>query len=138
MEQKTIINQLLKSVDQSDHIMGPDRALATLVEYGDYQCEDTRAAYLVVKKLQARFGEDLRFAFRNFPLAGTHKHAQSAAEAAEAAGAQGLFWEMHEALFQRRDLSDHVLSELAEEIGLDIDRFEWDMSEHVYASRHDW
>jgi protein-disulfide isomerase len=127
---------LLKSIDQSDHIQGTDSALATVVEYGDYQCADTRAARLVVTRLQMSFEDGMRFVFRNFPLTDVHKHAQNAAEAAEAAGVQGMFWEMHEALFQHQDdLSEHVLSECAEEIGLDVDRFEWDMSEHAHASR---
>ena len=136
MQQKTISNQLSKSIDQSDHIQGPDSASATLLEYGDYQCVDTRAARLVVARLQMSFPHGLRFVFRNFPLTDVHSHAQNAAEAAEAAAAQGMFWEMHEALFQHQDdLSDHVLSECAEIIGLDLDRFEWDMSEHAHASR---
>ncbi len=80
--------------------------------------------------------EGLRFVFRNFPLSTAHPHAQHAAEAAEAADAQGKFWEMHDLLYEHQEsLDDAHLRRFAEQIGLDIDRFERDMAENRYAAR---
>jgi protein-disulfide isomerase len=81
---------------RSDHIQGPANALVTLMEYGDYQCSFCGAAHPTVKQIQRLFGENLCFVFRNFPLAQIHPYAEVAAEAAEAAGAQKKFWEMHD------------------------------------------
>jgi len=108
----------------------------TLVEYGDYECPYSGAAYPIVKQIQARMGGRLRFVFRNFPLVSVHPHAERAAEAAEAAGAQGKFWEMHDRLFQSQPrLGDAFLSSYAERLGLDVDRFHKELSEHTYAGR---
>src|SRR5260370_10371843 len=74
-----------------DHVEGPADAVVTLVEYGDYECPYSGAAYPIIKELQARMGSRLRFVFRNFPITPAHPHAEQAAEAAEAAAAQGKF-----------------------------------------------
>ncbi|MDP9268498.1 MAG: DsbA family protein [Acidobacteriota bacterium] len=111
-------------VGADDHVQGPATAAVTLVEYGDYECPHCGHAYPIVKQLQEEFGDDLRFVFRNFPLANAHPHAQLAAEAAEAAGAQGKFWEMHDWLFENQDdLSSENIVAGAEELGLDMKRF---------------
>jgi len=86
-----------------DHIQGPIDAEIALLEYGDYECPFCGEVYPVVKAIQQRLGESLCFAFRNFPLANMHPHSARAAEAAEAAGAQGRFWEMHDILFENQD-----------------------------------
>ena len=86
-----------------DHIQGPLDAPIALVEYGDYQCSYCGEAYLVVKAIQEHLGGRLCFAFRNFPLSNAHPYAEHAAEAAEAAGAQGKFWEMHDVLYENQD-----------------------------------
>jgi protein-disulfide isomerase len=85
-----------------DHVLGPDTALVTLVEYGDFECPSCRQAYPAVKILRKHFGDRMRFVFRNFPLREIHPHAELAAEAAEAAGAQGKFWPMHDVLFEHQ------------------------------------
>ena len=87
-------------VGARDHASGPTAAPLTLVEYGDYECPYCGAAYPIVKDVQRVIGDELRFVFRNFPLGEIHPHALEAAEAAEAAAAQGQFWEMHD-LFVR-------------------------------------
>src|ERR687886_530610 len=119
----------------SDHIRGSINAPITLVEYGDYECPYTAMAYPVVKKIMSQFGEKLYFVFRNFPLNDIHPHAQTAAEAAEAAAAQDKFWDMHDYLFEhQRALDDSHLLQYAEKVGLDIERFKKDMTGNAYAS----
>src|SRR5881396_2746169 len=111
-------------VGERDHIQGPADAAVTLVEYGDYECPHCGRAYPIVKAIQKHMERKLRFVYRNFPLRESHPHAQCAAEAAEAAGAQGRFWEMHDRLFERQfALEDHNLLEYAAELGFDVDRF---------------
>jgi protein-disulfide isomerase len=90
----------------------------------------------VVKELQRQFGDQLRFAFRHFPLATAHPHAQHAAEAAEAAGGQGQFWEMHHVLFENQHaLEDEDLARYAAALGLDLDAFIDDLARHTHAPR---
>jgi protein-disulfide isomerase len=119
-----------------DHIQGPADAPVTLVEYGDFQCPYCGRAYPIVKEVQSRLGDRLRFVFRNFPITTSHPNAEHAAEAAEAAGAQGRFWEMHDHLFEnQKRLRDQDLHRYAEELGLDVTRFDQEMADHVYADR---
>jgi protein-disulfide isomerase len=128
--------QLTPAVSTKDHIAGPDDAPVTLVEYGDYECPYCGMAYLVLKKAQQQLGSGLRFVFRNFPLAEAHPHARMAAEAAEAAGAQGKFWEMHDALFEHQDaLEPEDLAGYAKSIGLDVAKFKRDLEAGTYAKR---
>ena len=119
-----------------DHVQGPATAPVTLVEYGDYQCPDCGRAHPIVKQIQQRLGRQLRFVFRNFPLTHSHEHALQAAEAAEAAGAQGRFWAMHDLIYehQRALETQHLLS-YAERLGLDVGRFEQDLVGHVHLAR---
>src|SRR5260221_8486988 len=91
--------KLAVPVNAQDHIRGNPNAPLTLLEYGDYQCPYCGAAYPVVEQVRQHFGDRLRFVFRHFPLTQVHPAAESAAEAAEAAGAQGKFWEVHAMLF---------------------------------------
>jgi len=122
--------------DDRDHIQGPADAAVTLVEYGDYECPYCGAAYPIVKELQARMGDRLRFVFRNFPISTSHPHAEQAAEAAEAGAAQGRFWEMHDLLYEnQRRLRDQDLHAYAEQLGIDVERFDKDLAEHVHAPR---
>jgi protein-disulfide isomerase len=128
--------KLKPPVGANDHVEGPAKAPVTLVEYGDYECPYCGEAYPVVKALQKRLGDQVRFVFRNFPLAEAHPHAEHAAEAAEAAGAQGKFWEMHDLLFANQDrLTPHHLRGLAERLGLDLAAFTAEMDDHVYLQR---
>ena len=106
-----------------DHVQGPIDAPILLLEYGDYECPYCGAAYPVIKAVQKRLGDRLCFAFRNFPLVNSHPHAQHAAETAEAAGAQGRFWEMHDLLFEHQEaLEDEDLAQYASALGLDARR----------------
>ena len=119
-----------------DHIQGSADAPVTLVEYGDFQCPFCGRAYRSVKEVQARMGERLRFVFRNFPISTSHPYAEQAAEAAEAGAAQGRFWEMHDHLFEnQKRLRNDDLHRYAEELGLDVERFDRELAEHVYAAR---
>jgi protein-disulfide isomerase len=106
-----------------DHLQGPVDAPIMLLEYGDYECPYCGAAYPVIKAVQEQLGDRLCFAFRNFPLVNSHPHAQHAAETAEAAGAQGRFWEMHDLLFEHQEaLEDEDLAQYASALGLDARR----------------
>ena len=122
--------------DDRDHIQGPAEAAVTLVEYGDYECPYCGAAYPIVKDLQARMGDKLRFVFRNFPISTSHPHAEQAAEAAEAAAAQGKFWQMHDLLYEnQRHLETDDLIAYARRLGLDVPRFQRELADHVHAAR---
>ncbi len=119
-----------------DHVQGPADAPATLVQYGDYECPYCGAAYPIIKEVQARMGERLRFVFRNFPISTSHPHAEQAAESAEAAAAQGRFWDMHDLLYEnQRHLRDDDLHAYAEQLGLDVEVFDRELAEHVHAAR---
>jgi protein-disulfide isomerase len=121
---------------ERDHIRGSFNAPATLVEYGDYQCPFCGTAHLVVEAVRETLGNELCFAFRHFPLTTVHPYALGAAEAAEAAGAQGKFWPMHDLLFEDQDhLAPPDLVARARVLGLDIDRFENDLRGDVYHRR---
>ncbi len=123
-------------VGDRDHVQGSGSSVVTLVEYGDYECSHCGRAYPIVKEVQRRFGSQLRFVFRNFPLGQIHPHAQHAAEAAEAAAGQGRFWEMHDALFEHQNaLDDRHLMQYATALGLEHERFQQDLASHIYASR---
>ena len=123
-------------VGPGDHQVGANDAPITLLQYGDYECSHCGRAYPIVKEVQRRLGPKLRFVFRNFPLAEAHPHAQHAAEAAEAAGGQDRFWEMHDALFEhQRSLDDRHLVQYAEALGLDLQQFQQDLTSHAYAGR---
>jgi protein-disulfide isomerase len=122
--------------EDRDHIQGPTDAAVTLVEYGDYECPYCGAAYPIIKEVQSRMGERLRFVFRNFPIATSHPHAEQAAEAAEAAATQGSFWQMHDLLYENQGrLRDPDLRDYAERLALDVERFDKELAEHVHASR---
>jgi len=122
--------------EERDHMQGPPAARVTLVEYGDYECPYCGAAYPIVKEVQERMGDRLRFVFRNFPITTSHPHAEQAAEAAEAAAAQGRFWQMHDHLYEhQRHLKDADLHGYAEQLGLDVETFDNELAEHVHAQR---
>jgi protein-disulfide isomerase len=128
--------RLTVPVSERDHVLGPATAPVTLVEYGDYECPFCGAAHRRVERVLQVMGNDLRFAFRHFPLSQIHPHAYQAAEAAEAAGAQGRFWEMHDLLFENQDrLGLRDLIGFAGALGLDLERFVTDLRGHAHAGR---
>jgi Na+/H+ antiporter NhaA len=117
-----------------DHVRGPADAAVTLVEYGDYECPHCGRAAPVIRELLGRHEGEVRFVFRHLPLTDVHPNAALAAEAAEAAAAQGRFWEMHDALFDRQDaLQLPDLVDRADQLGLDVDAFERDLSSGHFA-----
>ena len=127
---------LTPPVGKRDHIHGPATATVTLVEYGDYQCPFCGDTHPIIQKLQKHFGDQLRFVFRNFPQVRVHAYAQRAAEASEAAGGQGKFWEMHDYLYEHSEPFDaENLARAAGALGLDKVKFDRDVAERAYAAR---
>ena len=123
-------------VGTQDHSQGSADALVTLVQYGDYECPYTRQSTTGVRAIQQQLGTQLRFVFRNFPLTEIHPHTLHSAEAAEAADAQGKFWEMHDYIFHHQHtLEDADLMHFAETVGLDITQFEQDMTQQHQLRR---
>ena len=116
--------RLVVPVSERDHHQGPATAPVTLVQYGDYECPYTRQSTNVVRAIQQQLGDQLRFVFRNFPLTEIHPHALHAALAAEAAAAQGKFWQMHDSIFHHQHtLEDADLEQFAEAVGLDLQQY---------------
>lgn len=131
--QELDLSRLLLPIHPDDHVRGPADAPYTLVEYGDYECPDCGRLFGVIRDLQAELGDMLRIAFRHYPLSGIHPHAQLAAEAAEAAGAQNHFWEMHDLLFKNQNaLAPKDLYRYAEQLGLDTKRFRKELKGRRY------
>jgi len=127
---------LAAPVSERDHIRGPATAAVTLVEYGDFECRYCGAAYPVVNALEAHVGARMRLVYRHFPLERIHPHAKLAAEAAEAAGAQGKFWEMHARLFEHQlELQGEDLVRHAADLRLDLDQFALELAKHTHAER---
>jgi len=119
-----------------DHVLGPAEASVTVLEYGDYECPYCRGAARDVDRMLGLYPASIRFVFRNFPIQQLHPHAEQAAEAAEAAAAQGRFWEMYECLLRpssRLDL-DSLLS-YARDLGLEVDRFSREVTGRAYAQK---
>jgi protein-disulfide isomerase len=127
---------LAVAVTAIDHSTGPDHARVVVVEYADFECPICHAVEPAVRQLLATHASDLEFVFRHFPLEDSHPHALMAAEAAEAAAAQGKFWPMHDLLLRdpnhlgRRHLESH-----AESLGLDMARFTAEMDDEIYRQR---
>jgi protein-disulfide isomerase len=133
MTQRT---RLAVPVSEQDHSQGPATAAVTLVQYGDYECPYTRQSTTVVRALQQQLGDQLRFVFRNFPLTEIHPHALHAALAAEAAAAQGKFWQMHDYIFHHQHtLEDSDLAHFAEAVGLDMQQYAHAMAEQRARAR---
>lgn len=129
-------NRLLTPDEATDHIHGLASAQVTLIEYGDFECPACFQASTALKVMLPHFEDRLRLVFRHFPLREVHPHAELAAEAAEAAGAQGQFWPMHDLLFaNQQHLKDKHLQHYAARLGLDMARYENEMKDHVYLQR---
>ena len=123
-------------VTADDHVRGRADAPVTVLEYGDYECPYCRGAARDVREMLARYPDTVRFVFRNFPIVQLHPHAEQAAEAAEAAGAQGQFWAMYELLLQpssRLDLGS--LLDYAAGLSLDVGRFREEVTGRAYAAK---
>lgn len=128
--------RLAVPIDTLDHALGPPHGGPVVLEYGDFECPSCAQAYPAVKILMDRFGHRFRFVFRHFPLAEIHPHALLAAEAAEAAGAQGRFWPMHDLLFAHpQHLTSADLRRHAQTLALDLPRFDAELADHVHLQR---
>jgi Na+/H+ antiporter NhaA len=131
-----VIVDLAEAVDPDrDHVRGPAQSPVTLVEYGDFECPYCGQAEPVIRELLSGFA-DLRYVWRHLPLNDVHPQAQLAAEACEAAAAQGAFWEMHDLLLERQDaLGPKDLIRYAGELGLEVERFTNELRERVWSQR---
>lgn len=125
--------RLKNSATQQDHASGPETAPVILLEYGNFECIHCGRAYPVIKQVRKLLGDNLRFVFRYFPTVQTHPHSLRAAEAAEAAATQQKFWQMHDELFTHQTaLEDRDLSRYAKRIGLNLERFNHDLTDHSF------
>jgi formate-nitrite transporter family protein len=128
--------RLKNLVTEKDHSSGPETAPVTLLEYGNFECIHCGRAYPIIKQVRKLLGDKLRFVFRHFPTVQTHPHSLRAAEAAEAAASQQKFWHMHDQLFTHQTaLEDHHLSRYARRSGLNLERFNHDMTEHSFLQQ---
>jgi len=136
MDQSSYSDWSRLTIVESDRLQGAIDAPVILIEYGDYQCPYCAEVHKMIKTIQQRLDRQLCFVFRHFPQRQLHFQAQRAAEAAEAAAAQGKFWQMHNLLFERQKcLSDGNLLEYANELGLDLHQFLHAIASHQYADR---
>ncbi|HEV7990465.1 MAG TPA: DsbA family protein [Gemmatimonadaceae bacterium] len=130
------MSQLVVPVNDRDHIAGAADAPVVLVEYGDFECPHCGRAYPIVEAARRSLGRELAFVYRHFPLAEIHPHAALAAEASEAAGAQGKFWEMHHTLFEHQQaLELQDLLAYAGTLGLDVARFATELAEGAHTEK---
>jgi len=132
----TPTDRLAVPISARDHHQGLLKAPVTLLEYGDYECPACGAAYPIVKAIQRSMGDQLCFVFRNFPLTNIHPHAEHAAEAAEVAGAQKRFWEMHDVLYENQDaLEDEYLAQYAGSLGIDAENLIREVENGAFSER---
>jgi protein-disulfide isomerase len=123
-------------VSAVDHALGAEHSPVTVVEYGDFECPICKQAAPAVKVMLERFGSRVRFVFRHFPVESAHPHAMHAAQAAEAAGGQSKFWQMHDLLFEnQRHLKIANLREYAQRLDLDMPRFIAEIDDEIYLQR---
>jgi protein-disulfide isomerase len=128
--------ELTPPLSAEDHVEGPDRAELELVMYGDFQCPYCTAAYPILRRVRDQLAPRLMFAFRHFPLREIHPDAERAAQAAEAAAAQGAFWEMHDRMYESHGaLGREDLIGYTAELGLDTDRVAAELDSAAHAGR---
>ena len=131
-----MLSKLTPPLNQHDHVLGPRSAVIEVVEFGDYQCPHCEAAFPVVKQLQATYAKQLLFAYRHFPMSTVHEYALPAAMAAEAAGRQQRFWEMHDLIFENQAmLGEYAFPEFARALKLDITAFTSDMRDEALRGK---
>ena len=123
-------------IEDDDHLRGTRDAQVTLVEYGDFQCPYCARAHVALTELMQQHGERVALVYRHLPLVDLHPLAAPAAQTAEAAGAQGKFWDMHDALFEQQDMLDEdALPALASNLGLDAERFARELDDGKHRAR---
>jgi protein-disulfide isomerase len=136
MSSQTHAITLAVAPEPTDHLEGSLHARTTLLEYGDFECPSCKVAVTTPKLLLERYPNKVRFIFRHFPVQEAHPHALMAAEVAEAAAAQGKFWQMHDVLFQNQmHLKEKDLHRYAAELGLDMARYKAEMDDHIYLQK---
>lgn len=136
MSEDGMAGGLRAPVNEQDHARGGVGAPVTVVEYGNFECPFCGEAYRIVREVERRYGDGLRIVFRHFPLPDVHPYSQRAAEAAEAAAAQGKFWEMHDYLFEHQpSLAVPDLLRYAAALDLDVDRIRTELDGRVYRDR---
>ncbi len=136
MKTEPLEQSQISGLAAAEHSTGAEHSNLVLLEYGDYECPSCRAAEPVTQHLVNTFGSQLKFIYRHFPLIKIHPHAQLAAEAAEAAAAQGKFWEMHHLLCtHNKHLDLSALTGYAMQLELDMRRFNAEMTDHIYLQR---
>jgi protein-disulfide isomerase len=129
-------NFTVPEITAADHVLGPGDAPVTVLEYGDYECPFCRGAARDLHRMLDLYPGSIRFVFRNFPIPQLHPHAEQAAEAAEAAAAQGRFWEMYELLLRpSSSLDQDSLLGYARDLGLDLDRFGQEVTGAAHAAK---
>jgi protein-disulfide isomerase len=127
---------LVVAPEPTDHTQGPEHSRVTVIEYGDFECPSCKVAATTPTLLMERFPNKVRFVFRHFPVVEAHPHAMLAAEAAEAAAAQGKFWPMYHMLFDNQaHLGEKNLLRYALEVGLDMTRYVAEMDDHIYLQK---
>lgn len=132
----TISQVELLPLRDDDHVRGGADAEITLVEFGDYECPGCGEAYGIIRRIESEMGDSLRFVFRQFPYSRLHPHAEQAAQAAESAGGQSKFWEMHDTLFQNQQaLEFDDLVRYAGQLSLDLELFKEDLKSEKYLDR---
>ncbi|HEX6977071.1 MAG TPA: thioredoxin domain-containing protein [Patescibacteria group bacterium] len=135
-----VISDTSLLVKKDSHQTSPDKAKVTLVEFGDFQCPACGISYPIVKQLEKDYGDNLNVVFRHFPLP-QHTNALPASEAAEAAGAQGKFWEMHDKLYENQDKWSseanpiNTFAQYAKDLNLDVDKFTSDVKGEKYKDK---
>src|SRR3954469_18139246 len=130
------MSSLKVPVTQHDHVRGDHNAPVTLVEYGDYECPHCAHAHGILQALLERFGDQVRFVYRHFPLTQMHPYAQSAAETAEFAGKHKKFWEMHDELYDNQeDLGPELYEELAQDLDLPVRELDEGLESGVFLSK---
>jgi formate-nitrite transporter family protein len=128
--------KLKNPITERDHTSGSATAPVTLLEYGNFECIHCGRVYPIIKQVRKLLGDNLRFVYRHFPTVHTHPHSLRAAEAAESAAAQQKFWQMHDELFTHQTaLGDRDLSHYARRVGLNLERFTHDMTEHSFLQQ---
>lgn len=136
-------SQELLKVTESDRVKGSREARVALIEYSDFQCPACKAYYPVLKQLIDEFGDKVTFVYRNFPLRQIHQNAQLASQAAEAAGKQDKFWEMHDLIFENQEEwsksanPKEIFAEYADGLNLDVERFKTDLDSQEVKDKVD-
>src|SRR5215216_3695672 len=138
--QQPVVNRGIPGAEPA-HTLGPANAPVHLEEFGDFECPPCGMFHPILEQMHAEFGDKLRITFREFPLVPTHQHALAAASAAEAAGIQGKFWEMHDLLYEhqndwKKEFNVRPIFEgYAKQIGIDVERYKRDMNGDLVAQR---